>query len=191
MVERTDARRPPHDDGPIVAAAVAVAAGARFGPTGVDALDVVFAFVFIVVVTKAVDGLGNVDGLATGIGAASAAGLFALAGFGGQDGLAAVALGLLAAASRSSRSTCGRRRCSSAGPDGSRSASRSPSARSRSTSCRRAARAPHPLMLAGVLLVDAAVVPSTGSAVVARSACTAPTTSCTAWSCSAGRPAKR
>ena len=80
----------------VIAAAVAVIAGARFGPTGVDALDVVFAFCFIVVVTEAADGFGNVDGLATGIGAASAAGLFALAGFGGQDDLATVALGLLA-----------------------------------------------------------------------------------------------
>ncbi len=80
----------------VIAAAVAVAAGARFGPTGVEALDVVLAFCFIVVVTQAADGLGNVDGLATGIGAASAAGLFALAGFGGQDDLATVALGLFA-----------------------------------------------------------------------------------------------
>ncbi len=72
-------------------------AGARFGPTGVDALDVILAFAFIVVVTQAADGLGNVDGLASGIGAASAAGLFALAGFGGQDDLATVALGLLGA----------------------------------------------------------------------------------------------
>jgi UDP-N-acetylmuramyl pentapeptide phosphotransferase/UDP-N-acetylglucosamine-1-phosphate transferase len=81
----------------IIAAAVAVAAGARFGPTGVEVLDVALAFCFIVVVTQAADGLGNVDGLATGIGAASAAGLFALAGFGGQDDLATVALGLFAA----------------------------------------------------------------------------------------------
>jgi UDP-N-acetylmuramyl pentapeptide phosphotransferase/UDP-N-acetylglucosamine-1-phosphate transferase len=80
----------------VIAAATAVIAGARFGPTGVDVLDIVFAFCFIVVVTQAADGLGNVDGLATGLGAASAAGLFALAGFGGQDDLATVALGLLA-----------------------------------------------------------------------------------------------
>ena len=81
----------------VIAAAAAVVAGARFGPTGVDALDVVLAFVFIVVVTQAADGLGNADGLAIGIGAASAAGLFALAGFGGQDEPRGVALGLLAA----------------------------------------------------------------------------------------------
>ena len=80
----------------VVAAAVAVVAGARFGPTGVDALDVVLAFCFIVVVTQAADGLGNVDGLVIGLGAASAAGLFALAAFGGQDDLATIALGLLA-----------------------------------------------------------------------------------------------
>lgn len=81
----------------VIAAAVAVAAGARFGPTGVHLLDVGLAFGFIVVVTQASDGLGNVDGLATGLGAASAGGLFALAAFGGQDGLATVALGLFAA----------------------------------------------------------------------------------------------
>jgi UDP-N-acetylmuramyl pentapeptide phosphotransferase/UDP-N-acetylglucosamine-1-phosphate transferase len=80
----------------VAAAAVAVIAGARFGPTGVEALDVILAFVFLVAVTQAADGLGNVDGLAAGIGAASAGGLFALAGFGGQDSLATVALGLLA-----------------------------------------------------------------------------------------------
>ena len=80
----------------VVAAAVAVAAGARFGPTGVHQLDVLLAFGFIVMVTQAADGLGNVDGLATGLGAASAAGLFALAAFGRQDDLASVALGLFA-----------------------------------------------------------------------------------------------
>ncbi|HXY91648.1 MAG TPA: hypothetical protein VEP49_04170, partial [Acidimicrobiia bacterium] len=81
----------------VVAAAVAVAAGARFGPTGVPALDVALAFVFVLVVTQAADGLRNVDGLAVGVGTASAAGLFALAAFGHQDGLATVALGLGAA----------------------------------------------------------------------------------------------
>jgi UDP-N-acetylmuramyl pentapeptide phosphotransferase/UDP-N-acetylglucosamine-1-phosphate transferase len=81
----------------VVAAAVATAAGAELGPTGVPVLDVVFGFLFVFVVTQAADGLGNVDGLAPGLGAASAAGLFALAGFGGQNDLATVALGLLAA----------------------------------------------------------------------------------------------
>jgi UDP-N-acetylmuramyl pentapeptide phosphotransferase/UDP-N-acetylglucosamine-1-phosphate transferase len=81
----------------VVAAAVAAAAGAEFGPTGVPVFDVVCGFLFVLVVVQAADGLGNVDGLAPGLGAASAAGLFALTGFGGQDDLATVALGLLAA----------------------------------------------------------------------------------------------
>ena len=78
----------------IVAAGVATVAGAEFGPTGVPVLDVVFGFLFVLVVTQAADGLGNVDGLAPGLGTASAAGLFALAAFGAQDDLATVALGL-------------------------------------------------------------------------------------------------
>jgi UDP-N-acetylmuramyl pentapeptide phosphotransferase/UDP-N-acetylglucosamine-1-phosphate transferase len=81
----------------VIAAGVAAAAGAEFGPTGVPVFDVGFGFLFVLVVTQAADGLGNVDGLAPGLGAASAAGLFALAGFGGQDDLATVALGLFAA----------------------------------------------------------------------------------------------
>jgi UDP-N-acetylmuramyl pentapeptide phosphotransferase/UDP-N-acetylglucosamine-1-phosphate transferase len=77
-----------------LAAVAAVAAGARFGPTGVWAIDVVVALAFIVVVTEAVNGFGNSDGLACGIGLAAAFGLFALAGFGREDAVAAVAAGL-------------------------------------------------------------------------------------------------
>jgi UDP-N-acetylmuramyl pentapeptide phosphotransferase/UDP-N-acetylglucosamine-1-phosphate transferase len=76
------------------AAVAAVAAGTRFGPTGVWAVDVVVAWAFVVVVTEAVDGFGNADGLACGIGLAAAFGLFALAGFGREDAVAALAAGL-------------------------------------------------------------------------------------------------
>ena len=177
----------------VIAAAVAVIAGARFGPTGVDALDVVFAFCFIVVVTEAADGLGNVDGLATGIGAASAAGLFALAGFGGQDDLATVALGLLASCF----------------------AFLAFNLRPASLFVGRAGRLAIGYTLAvGVLAVHVVPEraarahhaadagrgparrrrwwwPSTGSAAVTRSARTGPTISCTGWARSAGRRAKR
>src|SRR5437667_218143 len=47
-----------HDALPI-SAAVAVAAGARLGPTGVGAFDVVGTFLFIVLVMKSIDGLGK------------------------------------------------------------------------------------------------------------------------------------
>src|SRR3974390_2578052 len=53
----------------VVAAIAAVAAGARFGPTGVGLFDVVGAFVVVLVVTQAADGFGNVDALAASIGA--------------------------------------------------------------------------------------------------------------------------
>jgi UDP-N-acetylmuramyl pentapeptide phosphotransferase/UDP-N-acetylglucosamine-1-phosphate transferase len=77
-----------------IGAAVAVAAGARLGPTGVAAIDVLAAWVFIVLVTEAADGLGNSDGLACGVGLAAASGLFALASFGGEDTVGCVAAGL-------------------------------------------------------------------------------------------------
>jgi UDP-N-acetylmuramyl pentapeptide phosphotransferase/UDP-N-acetylglucosamine-1-phosphate transferase len=76
------------------AAVIAVAAGARFGPTGVVVVDILAAWAFIVLVTEAVDGLGNSDGLACGMGLAAAVGLFALAGFAGEDTVASVAAGL-------------------------------------------------------------------------------------------------
>jgi UDP-N-acetylmuramyl pentapeptide phosphotransferase/UDP-N-acetylglucosamine-1-phosphate transferase len=77
-----------------LAAAAAVAAGARFGPTGVVVADVVAAWAFIVLVTEAADGFGNSDGLGCGVGLAAAFGLFALAGFGSEDAVAAVIAGL-------------------------------------------------------------------------------------------------
>lgn len=77
-----------------LAAAVAVAAGARFGPTGVALIDVVAAWAFIVLVTEAADGLGNSDGVACSVGLAAAFGLFALAGFGDEYAVASVAAGL-------------------------------------------------------------------------------------------------
>jgi UDP-N-acetylmuramyl pentapeptide phosphotransferase/UDP-N-acetylglucosamine-1-phosphate transferase len=77
-----------------IAAAAAVAAGARFGPTGVVAIDVFAAWAFIVLVTEAADGLGNSDGLACGVGLGAAFGLFAWAAFGSEDTVASVAAGL-------------------------------------------------------------------------------------------------
>ena len=50
-----------------VAALVAVLAGARLGPTGIEAFDVAGAFLFVFVVMKSIDGLGNADGLAAGV----------------------------------------------------------------------------------------------------------------------------
>jgi UDP-N-acetylmuramyl pentapeptide phosphotransferase/UDP-N-acetylglucosamine-1-phosphate transferase len=77
-----------------VAAAAAVVAGARFGPTGVFVIDVLATWAFIVLVTEAANGLGNTDGLACSIGLAAASGLFAWAAFGGEDTVASVAAGL-------------------------------------------------------------------------------------------------
>src|SRR5262245_13649017 len=77
-----------------IAAAAAVVAGARFGPTGVIAIDVLVAWAFIVMVTEAANGLGNTDGLACGIGLAAAFGLFSWAAFGAEDTVASVAAGL-------------------------------------------------------------------------------------------------
>jgi UDP-N-acetylmuramyl pentapeptide phosphotransferase/UDP-N-acetylglucosamine-1-phosphate transferase len=81
----------------VFAAVVAVAAGARLGPTGVGAFDVIGAFVFICVVMKSIDGLGNADGLASGVGVLAGSSLFGIAAFAQQDGLASVLLGFAAA----------------------------------------------------------------------------------------------
>jgi UDP-N-acetylmuramyl pentapeptide phosphotransferase/UDP-N-acetylglucosamine-1-phosphate transferase len=80
-----------------VAAAIAVLAGVRLSPTGVGVLDALGAFAFILLVTAVVNGLGQIDGLVPGVGAAGAFGVFALAGLAGQDSLAGVAAGLGAA----------------------------------------------------------------------------------------------
>ena len=80
-----------------IAALVAVIAGARFGPTGVDFFDVLGAFVLIVVVTQAVDGFGNIDSLAPAMGAGAAFAVFAPAAFGTQGALATVCAGLVGA----------------------------------------------------------------------------------------------
>lgn len=77
-----------------IAAAAAVVAGARFGPTGVVAIDVLLTWAFIVMVTQAANGLGNTDGLACGIGLAAAFGLFSWTAFGAEDTVASVAAGL-------------------------------------------------------------------------------------------------
>ena len=60
-------------------------------------LDALGAVVLVVVVTQAFDGLGNADSLAPGVGATAGLGIFALAAFASQDGLASVTIGLVAA----------------------------------------------------------------------------------------------
>jgi UDP-N-acetylmuramyl pentapeptide phosphotransferase/UDP-N-acetylglucosamine-1-phosphate transferase len=80
-----------------VAALVAVLAGARLGPTGIEAFDVAGAFLFVFLVMKSIDGLGNADGLAAGSGLAAGTTLFGIAAFAHQDGLACVLAGFAAA----------------------------------------------------------------------------------------------
>jgi UDP-N-acetylmuramyl pentapeptide phosphotransferase/UDP-N-acetylglucosamine-1-phosphate transferase len=79
------------------AALVALVAGVRFSPTGVEVLDVALALGFVFVVTVAFDGLGNTDALVPGLGAVSAAGILALGAFAEQFGVANGAAGLLGA----------------------------------------------------------------------------------------------
>jgi UDP-N-acetylmuramyl pentapeptide phosphotransferase/UDP-N-acetylglucosamine-1-phosphate transferase len=83
----------------VIAAAgvVAVAAGAQLGPTGVGVFDVVGSFLFVVVVMKSIDGLGNADGLSASVGMIVGAALFGIAAFAHQDGLASVLVGFTAA----------------------------------------------------------------------------------------------
>lgn len=75
----------------------AVVAGVRFAPTGVGALDAVFAFGIVLIVTLGVDGLGNVDSLVSAVGAAAALGLVALGVLGEQLGIADGGAGILGA----------------------------------------------------------------------------------------------
>jgi len=74
-----------------VAAAAAVATGARLEMTGVAALDVVGTIVVIVAVAIGTRWLDETDGLAAGTFGATAAGIVALAGFGSQNVVAVVA----------------------------------------------------------------------------------------------------
>ncbi len=67
------------------------------GPTGVDAIDAIGAFLLVLVVMKSVDGLGNADGLAPGLAVTAGIGLFAIAAFAHQDGLASVLIGFVGA----------------------------------------------------------------------------------------------
>ncbi len=81
----------------LVMAGVAVISGVEAGPTGVGVLDVLLGFGIVALATSAANGFGNTEGLAPIFGAVGAFGVFALAGFAGQDSLAAVALGLTGA----------------------------------------------------------------------------------------------
>jgi UDP-N-acetylmuramyl pentapeptide phosphotransferase/UDP-N-acetylglucosamine-1-phosphate transferase len=81
----------------LLASLLAVVGGVQFEPTGVEFFDVLLAVGFIWVVTIAVDGLGNADGLVPGIGVVSGIGVLALAAFGDHFGPANVAAGLVGA----------------------------------------------------------------------------------------------
>ncbi len=78
-------------------AGIAVVTGTQAGPTGVGIVDALLAFGIIALATGAANGFGNTEGLAPIFGAVGAVGVFALAAFGEQDSLAAVALGLAGA----------------------------------------------------------------------------------------------
>src|SRR5262249_12633864 len=80
LIERADHAHGLALLGVMAGALAAVLFGLELGPTGVPALDVVGAFVFVVAVSKAVDGLGNVDGLVAETGGVTALALFAIAG---------------------------------------------------------------------------------------------------------------
>lgn len=79
------------------AAIVAAIVGVRFGPTGVEALDVLLGIGFVWLVTVAFDGLGNADGVVPTLGLCSGLGVLALAAFGDHLGPANVAAGLTGA----------------------------------------------------------------------------------------------
>jgi UDP-GlcNAc:undecaprenyl-phosphate/decaprenyl-phosphate GlcNAc-1-phosphate transferase len=81
----------------IGAAVVAVVIGVRAHPTGIPLYDVAITIAFIVLITNALNLLDNMDGLAAGVGAAIAGGVFALAQFGGQDVVAALTAGICGA----------------------------------------------------------------------------------------------
>ncbi len=81
----------------LVVATLAVVAGVRVGPTGVDVLDLALAVGVVALATAAANGFGNTEGLASTFGAEGALGVLALAGFAHQDSLAAVAAGLAGA----------------------------------------------------------------------------------------------
>jgi UDP-N-acetylmuramyl pentapeptide phosphotransferase/UDP-N-acetylglucosamine-1-phosphate transferase len=74
-----------------VAAAAFVATGARVEITGVTTLDVLVTIVVIVGAANGTRWLDQADGLAAGTLGATAVGVFALAGFGGQNAVAVVA----------------------------------------------------------------------------------------------------
>lgn len=79
------------------AGAVALMGGVRAEPTGTAGPDVIFTIIWIVVVCEAIRGLDFTDGLACGVTFMSAAGLFALAAFGGQATTAVLSCALAGA----------------------------------------------------------------------------------------------
>ena len=62
----------------VAAAAAVIAAGVRAEPSGISPLDIAVTFLWIVGVTNALNLLDNMDGLAAGVGAVAAGGLFVL-----------------------------------------------------------------------------------------------------------------
>ncbi len=75
----------------LIAAVAVVGAGLRVGVMGPDLIDGAVTVVWLVSVTTAWNGLADPDGLAAGVTLGAAGGVFALAGFGNQDALAAIA----------------------------------------------------------------------------------------------------
>jgi UDP-N-acetylmuramyl pentapeptide phosphotransferase/UDP-N-acetylglucosamine-1-phosphate transferase len=79
------------------AAVLATTSGLRFALGGVDAIDVAWTVAFLVAVTMCVTALGSADGLVASVGAASAAGIVAVAAFAVQGVAATVPAALLGA----------------------------------------------------------------------------------------------
>ena len=81
----------------VAATVPVVASGIRMEVSGVAAFDVVFTVVWIVTITNAVNFLDNMDGLAAGLGAVSAAAACAIAAMSGQVAIAAMAAAVVGA----------------------------------------------------------------------------------------------
>ncbi len=81
----------------VAATVPVVASGIRMEVSGVAAFDVVFTVVWIVAITNAVNFLDNMDGLAAGLGAVSAAAACAIAAMSGQVAIAAMAAAVVGA----------------------------------------------------------------------------------------------
>jgi UDP-N-acetylmuramyl pentapeptide phosphotransferase/UDP-N-acetylglucosamine-1-phosphate transferase len=82
----------------VLVSIVPVVGGVRLDVLGVPSSDAVLSVLWIAGITAAVAGLGNTDGLLGAVVTGAAAGVFALAAFGGQNTLATLASALAGAA---------------------------------------------------------------------------------------------